>query len=90
MTLELKPEIESLIQKRLASGEFSSPEEVIERALEFLATEEDWLTENRESIRFQIQDGWSEAQRGNLTEGEDVCAEMQHFKADWKKQHNRA
>jgi Arc/MetJ-type ribon-helix-helix transcriptional regulator len=36
MTVELKPEIEALIQKRLQTGAFSSAEEVIERALEFL------------------------------------------------------
>ena len=30
MTLELKPEIEALIQKRLQSGAFSSAEDVIE------------------------------------------------------------
>ena len=34
MTVELKPEIEALIQKRIESGAFSSAEEVIERALE--------------------------------------------------------
>jgi len=36
MTLALKPEMEALIQKRRQSGAFSSAEEVIERALEFL------------------------------------------------------
>jgi antitoxin ParD1/3/4 len=90
MTLELKPEIESLIQKRLASGDFSSAEELIERALESLAAEEDWITENREIIASQIQEGWDETQRGELTDGEDVRAEMQRFKADWKKQQKRA
>jgi Arc/MetJ-type ribon-helix-helix transcriptional regulator len=43
MTTELKPEIEAIIQKQLQSGMYSKPEEVIERALEFLAAEEDWL-----------------------------------------------
>ncbi len=38
MTVELRPEIEALIQKRIQSGAFSSAEEVIERALEFLST----------------------------------------------------
>jgi plasmid stabilization system protein ParE len=34
----------------LESGAFSTPEEVIERALEFLSLEEDWLAEHRDEI----------------------------------------
>jgi putative addiction module CopG family antidote len=84
MTVELKPETEALIQKRLQSGAFSSAEEVIERALEFLSAEEDWLADNRYQIAAQIQEGWDEAQRGEWTGGENVRAEMQRFKEDWK------
>lgn len=86
MTVQLKPEIEALIQKRLASGAFSTAEEVIERAIEVLTAEEDWLAENRSLISSQIQEGWDEAQRGELSDAEDVQAEMQRFKDDWKKQ----
>lgn len=90
MTVELRPEIEALIQKRLQSGAFSSAEEVIERALEFLSAEEDWLADNRDTIAAQIQEGWDEAQRGELTDGENLRAEMQQFKDDWKKQRRSA
>ena len=84
MTVELKPEIEALIQKRLESGAFSSAEEVIERALEFLSAEEDWLADHGDEIASRIQEGWDEAQRGELTDAEGVQAEMQRFKEDWK------
>jgi putative addiction module CopG family antidote len=90
MTVELKPEIEALIQKRLQSGAFSSAEEVIERALEFLSAEEDWLADNRGEIAAQIQDGWDEAQRDELSDGESVRAEIQQFKEDWKRQRRPA
>ena len=90
MTVELKPEIEALIQKRLQSGTFSSAEEVIERALELLSAEEDWLADNRDEIATQIQEGWDEAQQGELTDGQNVRAEMQQFKEDWKKRHGSA
>jgi antitoxin ParD1/3/4 len=86
MTVELKPETEALIQERLRTGAFSSAEEVIERALEFLSAEEDSLGDNRVEIAAQIQEGWDEAQRGELTDEENVRAEMQQFKEDWKKQ----
>jgi Arc/MetJ-type ribon-helix-helix transcriptional regulator len=36
VTIHLKPETEALIERRLQSGDFSSPKEVIERALEIL------------------------------------------------------
>ena len=90
MTVELKPEIEALIQKQLQSGEFSSAEEVIEHALERLGAEKDWLADNRHDIAAQIQEGWDEAQRGELTDAEDVRAEMLQFKEDWKKQRRPA
>ena len=90
MTVELTPALEALIQKRLQTGAFSSVDEVIERALVFLSVEEDWLTDNREEIANQIQEGWDEAERGELTDGETVRAEMQQFKDDWKKQRQMA
>jgi hypothetical protein len=57
---------------------------VIERALEFLNVEEEWLAENRSDIARQIEEGWDEAQRGELTDGETVRTEMQRFKENWK------
>jgi Arc/MetJ-type ribon-helix-helix transcriptional regulator len=87
MTLELSPEIEALIQRRLQSGAFSTAEEVIERALEFFSAEEDWLAANRESISARIQEGWEEVQAGELTDEEGVRSEMRQFKEDWKRQH---
>jgi Arc/MetJ-type ribon-helix-helix transcriptional regulator len=44
MTIPLsKPEIEALIQKRLASGAFENIDDVIYRALESRGAEESWL-----------------------------------------------
>ena len=90
MTLDLKPETYALIQKRLQSGAFSSAEEVVERALEILSAEEDWLADNRDKIAAQIQEGWDEAQRGELSDEESVRAEMRQFKDDWKQQRRPA
>lgn len=85
MTLELKPETENLIQRQLESGAYSSAEEVIERALAFLSAEADWLADNHDQIAGQIQEGWDEAQRDGLTSEDQVRAEMQSLKEDWKK-----
>jgi antitoxin ParD1/3/4 len=86
MTVELKPETEALIHKRIESGAFSSPAEVIERALEFLNVEEDWLAETRNEIAAGIQEGWDKAQRGDLVDGKQVRGEMQKFKSEWIRQ----
>ncbi|HXB70990.1 MAG TPA: hypothetical protein VNY05_22335 [Candidatus Acidoferrales bacterium] len=90
MTVELKPEIEALIQEQLRSGAYAKPEDVIERALEFLAAEEDWLAANRAEIAAQIEEGWASTQRGELTDAEQVRAEMLRFKEDWDKQRRPA
>ncbi len=90
MTIGLKPEVEALIQRRLDSGEFLSPEEVIERALEFFAIEEDWLATNSGEIASHIQEGWDEAERGELIDGDDVRTEMAEEKKAWMQRHNRA
>ena len=88
--VELKPEIEAIIQKQLQSGAYSKPEEVIERALEFLVAEEDWLAANRAEIAVQIEEGWDETQKGELTDAEQVRVEMRQFKEDWKHQRRPA
>jgi hypothetical protein len=52
--------------------------------------EEEWLADNRSEIARQLEEGWDEAQRGELTDGEMVRAEMQQFKENWKKQRRPA
>jgi hypothetical protein len=37
-----------------------------------------------------IQEGWDEAQRGELTDAEVVRAEMGQFKKDWEKRRQTA
>jgi hypothetical protein len=58
--------------------------------VEFLSAEKDWLTDERDEIATEIQEGWDEAQRGELTDAEDVRAEMRQFKEDWMKQRRSA
>jgi predicted transcriptional regulator len=53
-----------------------SPEEVLERALESFDVEEDWLIEHRNELAAAIQEGWDEAERGELAGADQVRAEM--------------
>jgi Arc/MetJ-type ribon-helix-helix transcriptional regulator len=84
MTIELGPETEALVRKRLETGAFASPEEVIGRALELLS-QQDWLAENRHQIAVEIQEGWDEAQSGTLMQAEEARANLQTRKRDWSK-----
>ncbi len=90
MTVELKPELEAIIRKRLASGDFANPEEVIERALAFLSAEEDWLAENREEIAAKIQQGWDSARRGELIDADRAREDMAKKKQAWLQERRQA
>ena len=90
MVVELSPQQEALIRPRIESGAFSNAEEVIARALDYLNAEEDWLLANKTLIQEQIQEGWDEAERGELMDAEDVKAEMERFTTEWSRRNTPA
>ena len=47
MQLNLPPDLEMLINKRLSSGAYASAEDVLRRALEAQDSEESWTDEER-------------------------------------------
>jgi antitoxin ParD1/3/4 len=90
MTVNLSPEMEALIQKRIESGAYSTPEEVVQRALESFSEEDDWMSENREEVSAMIEEGWQAARRGEFSDEETVRREMEEYKQEWLKQHRSA
>ena len=54
MQLIVPPDLEALVQKRLASGAFANAEDVIRRALEVLDAEESWTDEERRALDEKI------------------------------------
>jgi antitoxin ParD1/3/4 len=83
MTIQLTPEDEKLIQKRLQSGVFRSVEEVIHDALASQDAETEWLVENKEVINEKIERGIAQLDRGEGVTGEVAKAHLQQRKADW-------
>jgi Arc/MetJ-type ribon-helix-helix transcriptional regulator len=83
MTIQLTPEDEKLIQKRLHSGAFRSAGEVIHDALASQDAEADWLAENREAINEKIARGIGQLDRGEAVAGDAARARLQQRKADW-------
>jgi len=65
MTIRLKPEQEHRVAEALRSGAYSSTDDVIDRALEVLHEQDEWLMANREAndakIRAGIEKNWNEA-----------------------------
>lgn len=54
MQLTVPPDVEALVQKRLATGAFANVEDVIRRALETLDAEESWTDEERSALDEKI------------------------------------
>ena len=73
MILELKPEQQSILQRAGKSG--MSPEEVLDQAFAIIHDQyrnDDWLLANKDAIAAQIDEGFEQAQRGELIDADDV------------------
>jgi antitoxin ParD1/3/4 len=83
MTIQLRPELEQLIQKDIERGGYQSVEQFIERAIQLLHDEEHLLQENKEAIHAAIGDGLAQLDRGEGVPGEVSRARLQEKKAVW-------
>jgi Arc/MetJ-type ribon-helix-helix transcriptional regulator len=84
MQFDLPPDLEMLINRRLSSGGYASAEEVLRRALEAQDAEESWTDEERRALSAHIEEGYLQAERGELIDGAQVRLEMQKMKDDWR------
>ncbi len=64
MNIHLTPESEKLVNEQLARGDFRSPEEVIEHALEVLHSEGEWIEDNKDSINNKIERAFRQFEEG--------------------------
>jgi putative addiction module CopG family antidote len=83
MNVRLKPETEKLIQQDLQNGVFRSVDEYVEHAVSMLHAREAWLAENRAEIATKIEEGFAEAQRGELLSEDEVRSSMEEHKKSW-------
>jgi antitoxin ParD1/3/4 len=84
MQLNVPPDLETLIQKRLSSGAYSSAEDVLRRALEAQDAEESWTDEERRALSAHIEEGYQQAERGELIDGAKARSEIEMMKDDWR------
>ena len=83
MTIQLRPELEQLIQKDIERGGYQSIEQFIERAIQLLHDEEHLLQENRDAIHNAIGEGLAQLDRGEGVPGEVSRARLQEKKSLW-------
>jgi len=83
MQVNLPPDLESLVNKRLSSGGYTSVEDVFRRALEAQDAEESWTDEERRGLMAHIEEGFLQAERGELTDGDQARREIQGMKDNW-------
>ena len=66
MQLEVPPDLEALVQRRLATGAFANAEDVIRRALESLEAEESWTQEERRALEEKIDRALAQVSTGQV------------------------
>ena len=84
MHLNLPPDLETLIKKRLSSGAYVNPEDVLRRALEAQDAEESWTDDERRALSAHIEEGYQQAERGELTNAVQARCEIQDMKERWR------
>ncbi len=66
MQLTVPPDLEALVQKRLATGAFANAEDLIRRALEALDAEESWTDEERSALDEKIDRALEQVAAGRV------------------------
>jgi Arc/MetJ-type ribon-helix-helix transcriptional regulator len=88
MQLEISPNLEKLIKRRLSSGGYTSVEDVLRRALEAQDAEENWTEDERRALSAHIEEGYLQAERGELIDGAQAGHEIQAMKDGWREDHS--
>jgi putative addiction module CopG family antidote len=89
MTIHLKPELEALIQEDLERGPYQSADEFVALAVQMLHEHEQWLADNRAQIAAKIEQGYAQAERGELIDSVEVRARLNERKRAWGDHNNR-
>lgn len=84
MQLNVPPDLETLINRRLSSGGYESAEDVLRRALEAQDAEESWIEEERSALSAHIEEGYQQAEQGELIDDVQAHREIQAMKDIWR------
>ena len=84
MKIELRPELEALIQQDVQRGPYKNVDEFVEHAVSLLHEQEAWLAEQGSEIRAKIERAFASAQHRELIDSGKVCAELDEKKQNWQ------
>jgi antitoxin ParD1/3/4 len=76
MNVSLTPELERLVQEKVASGLYSSASEVVREALRLLQERDELRRLRLEELRREIARGIEAADRGDLVPADEVFARL--------------
>ena len=76
MNVNLTPELEKLVQDKVASGLYNNQSEVVREALRLLAEQERLRSQHLDGLREALAEGLQQADRGELLDGEEVVEEL--------------
>ncbi len=76
MTFRVTPELERLIQNRLATGRYGSPNEVVRVALRLLEEHDQLHQAWASELRKRIDTGLDQLEKGEYSDGEQVFDEL--------------
>lgn len=77
MNINLTPELESLVQKKVKSGRYNSASEVVRDALRLFEDHERIREARLQSLRRRIEEGWTEAEQGDVVDGIDFFRQLE-------------
>ncbi len=81
MAIQLNSEQEHRVAEALRSGAYRSSEDVIDRALEVLHEQDEWLMANRDANDAKIRTGLEELERGEGIPEDELDAYLARLKA---------
>lgn len=84
MQLNLPPDLETLINKRLSSGAYTNAEDVLRDALEAQDAQESWTDEERRALSAHIEEGYQQAEHGQLIDGTQARRDIETMKEKWR------
>lgn len=76
MNVNLTPELEALVQQKVASGLYNSQSEVVREALRLLAEQDRLREAHLAQLRGALAEGLAQADRGELLDGPQAVAEV--------------
>jgi putative addiction module CopG family antidote len=84
MQWDVPSDLEMLIQKRVASGVYANADEVLRRALEAQEVDETWTEQEKLDVSAHIEEGFRQAERGELMDATHARKELASMKDHWR------